>query len=229
MPDESELDRIDPQSEVCKLSTGFTVEVVRMRTRQFFRLLRVLTHGAGPALMRTGLDFAAEPSEFASKLLMLVVMSIPDAEQDAIAFLASMCKPTGVIDKPVSQMTKQETADNQALWDRFNDELHNPDLTDTIDLIEVIVRQESPELQALGKKLERVFSLFQKTGQDKEPPEPEPEPRELHSTAPSQQPSTSSAASTAGPTSTSSTSRSAASGKSSTSSGDGTTASSSPA
>ena len=55
----SELDRIDPQPQQVTLSTGLEVDLVRMRTRQFFRLLRVLTHGAGPAMMRAGLDFKA--------------------------------------------------------------------------------------------------------------------------------------------------------------------------
>ena len=89
-------------------------------------------------------------------------------------------------------------------------ELHNPDLGDTIDLIEVIVRQEAPELQALGKKLQRVMDLFSKTGQDKEPPAPELTVEELNSSpAPSPQLSTSSATSTGGPTTTSSSSPSA--------------------
>jgi hypothetical protein len=213
MADESELDRLDPEPVTCKMSTGFTVDVVRLRTRQFFRLLRVLTHGAGPAMMQAGLDFKAEPAEFTSKLLMLVVMSIPDAENEAIAFLSSMCKPTGISDKPLSQQTKAETENDKALWTQFGEELHNPDLTDTLDLFEVIVRTEAPELQALGKKLERVLTLFQKTGQDKEPPEPELTPEQLASPVPSQPPSTSSATSTDGPTSTSLTSRSAASGR----------------
>lgn len=203
MPDDSELDRIDPQPEVVKLSTGFAVEVVRMRTRQFFRLLRVLTHGAGPALTQTGLDFSAEPGEFAQRLLTLVVMSIPDAESEAVAFLSSMCRPAGVTDKPAGQMTKQETEENQALWGRFGTELHNPDLGDTLDLIEVIIRRESPELQALGKKLQKVLALFQRTGQDKLPPEPDPTPQDLNSPAPSPPLSTSSATSTGGPTTTS--------------------------
>lgn len=203
MPDDSELDRIDPQPETCKLSTGFEVDVVRMRTRQFFRLLRVLTHGAGPALTQGGLDFAAPGEEFGQKLLMLVVMSIPDAEQEAIGFLASMCRPTGIVDKPASQLTKQEDEGNKALWARFNDELHNPDMGDTLDLIEVIVRQESPELQALGKKLQRMLDLFRKTGQDKEPAEPEASPQEINSPGRSRRRSTSSATSTGGQTPTS--------------------------
>jgi hypothetical protein len=217
MPDEpeSELDRIDPEPVLCEFSTGFTVEVVRMRTRQFFRLLRVLTHGAGPAMMQAGLNFEAAGPEFVTQLLTLVVMSIPDAESEAIAFMSSMCKPAGVVERPGGKLTKQEEEANKALWERYGTELHNPDLTDTIDLIELIVRQEAPELQALGKKLERTFTLFRKTGQDKSGKEPELTPEELASQELLQPPSTSSATSTAGQTSTSSTSGSAGSGRSS--------------
>lgn len=219
MPDdaapESELDRIDPQTVLCEFTTGFTVEVVRMRTRQFFRLLRILTHGAGPAMMQAGLNFNAEGREFVTQLLTLVVMSIPDAETEAVQFLASMCKPAGLIEREGANLNKQETEANAELWKRHGEEMHNPDLEDTIDLIEVIIRQEAPELQALGKKLEKTFKLFQRTGQDKSKPEPEASPEELASQAPSPPPSTSSATSTDGQTSTSSTSPSAASGRSS--------------
>ena len=220
MPDdaapESELDRLDPQPVLCEFTTGFTVEVVRMRTRQFFRLLRILTHGAGPAMMQAGLDFNAGGQQFVTQLLTLVVMSIPDAESEAIAFMSSMCKPAGIVDKPESQLTKQESASNKALFEQFGQEMHNPDLEDTIDLIELIIRQEAPELQALGKKLQKTFTLFQRTGQDKEAKEPEATPEELASSqAASPSRSTSSATSTGGQTSTSSNSRSAGSGRSS--------------
>lgn len=203
MPDDSELDRIDPQPETCKLSTGFEVDVVRMRTRQFFRLLRVLTHGAGPALTQSSLNFGDDAGQFAQKLLMLVVMSIPDAEQEAIAYLSSMCRPAGIVDKPADRLTKQETESNQALWARYNEELHNPDPADTLDLIEIIVRQEAPELQALGKKLRRMIDLYRKTGQDREPPEPEMAVPDLSSPELLPQPSTFSPTSTDGLTSTS--------------------------
>lgn len=219
MPDdaapESELDRLDPQTVLCEFTTGFTVEVVRMRTRQFFRLLRILTHGAGPAMMQAGLNFNAEGREFVTQLLTLVVMSIPDAETEAVQFLASMCKPAGLIEREGATLNKQESEANAELWKRHGEELHNPDLEDTIDLIELIIRQEAPELQALGKKLEKTFRLFQRTGQDKDKKEPEASPEELASQVPSPSPSTSSATSTAGQTSTSSTSRSAGSGRSS--------------
>jgi hypothetical protein len=200
---ESELDRIDPQPQEVKLTTGLAVEVVRMRTRQFFRLLRVLTHGAGPALTQSGLDFSAPGEDFAAKLLMLVMMSIPDAEQEAIQFLASMCRPAGLTDKAEGARTKQEREGDDALWEQFNKDLHNPDMEDTLDLIEAIIKAESGELQALGKKLQRTLEMFRKTGQDKEPTEGEKSPQEINSQAPSRRRSTPSATSTGGPTSTS--------------------------
>lgn len=211
--DDSELDRLDPQPWACTLTTGLGVEIVRLKTRQFFRLLRVLTHGAGPAVVQSGLDFTGDSEKFTKQLLTLVLMSIPDAEQEAIGFLHSMCKPSGLAEHP--KLSKQEEQDNQALWDRFHADLFNPELEDTIDLMELIVRQEAPELQALGKKLERVFALFRKTGQDKAPPEPEASLEDLAaSSGSSPSPSTSSAPSTDGLTSTSSTSRSAGSARS---------------
>jgi len=200
---DSELDRIDPQPAVLKLSTDFTVEIVRMRTRQFFRLLRILTHGAGPALMQSGLDFSAEPGEFATKLVTLTLMSIPDAESEAILFLTSMCRPAGLVEKQDSALSRQEREANDALYQQFGQEMHNPELEDLLDLIEAIIAQEAPELQALGKKLQKTFAVFQKTGQDKQPPEPEASVQEISSRAPSRKRSTSSATSTGGPTTTS--------------------------
>ena len=211
--DDSELDRLDPQPATLKLSTGLQVDLVRLRTRQFFRLLRVLTHGAGPAMMRAGLDFKAGAEQFTAQLLTLVVMSIPDAEQEAVAFLQSMLKPSGLAEG--RKLTKQQDEDNEALWERFNTDLFNPELEDLIDLIEAIVRQEAPELQALGKRLQQMMKMFQATGQDKEEAEPEASQQDLASSGSSPARSTSSPASTDGETSASSTSRSAGSGRSS--------------
>jgi len=213
MADDSELDRLDPQPATLKLSTGLQVDLVRLRTRQFFRLLRVLTHGAGPAMMRAGLDFKAGAEQFTAQLLTLVVMSIPDAEQEAVAFLQSMLKPSGLAEG--RKLTKQQDEDNEALWERFNTDLFNPELEDLIDLIEAIVRQEAPELQALGKRLQQMMKMFQATGQDKEEAEPEASQQDLASSGSSPPRSTSSPASTDGETSASSTSRSAGSGRSS--------------
>lgn len=213
MPD-SELDRLDPAPVLVTLSTGFELQLQRLRTRQFFRLLKVLTHGAGPMLMQTGLDFRDDAEVFAQKLLGLLIIAIPDAENEFIQFLASMSQPAGVIETVNGKkLTKQQEQDNAALWERFNRELGNPEPVDTIELVEAIIKREAPEMQALGKRLQAALSVFAKTGQDKDTtPEEPPGPEELTSlSVPSPQPSTSSPASTDGPTSTSTDSLFAAS------------------
>ena len=209
----SELDRLDPEPRTVKLSTGFEVELQRLRTRQFFRLLKVLTHGAGPLVLQSGLDFREDPEQFGQKLISLIILAVPDAENEFIQFLASMTEPAGLAKG--RKLTKQEEEDNRALWDLFNTEMGNPELDDLVTLIEDIVRQEAPEIQALGKRLAAAMQVFQKTGQNKDTePETPPDPEELSSSsqARSRRRSTSSPASTDGTTSTSSASPSAGSG-----------------
>lgn len=185
---ETELDILAADPTPLKFSTGFQVEVVRLRTRQVFRLLKVLTQGAGPAL--STLDFKAEPDEFMQRLLALVVISIPEAENAAIQFLASMCRPAGLVDKKPRDLTKQEREGNDALWAEFNEELNNPEPEDTIDLIEEIITREAPHLQALGKRIGALVGMFTKTGQDKEKAETPPTPEQLNSPELSPEPST---------------------------------------
>lgn len=214
----SEIDRLDPDVQTVTLSTGFPLEIVRMKTRQFFRMLKILTHGAGPRMLQEGLDFGADPVVFAARFAALVAMSIPDAEVETIDFLKSMCQPHGLVGglngKQQSQMSKAETDNDITLWEQFNKELHNPDIIDTIELVETIVRREAEDVQALGKKLASLMELANRTGQDSSgTAETPPEGSNLQLPEPSPVSSASSATSTGGQTTTSSASPSAASGK----------------
>lgn len=211
-----ELDAISPDVELLVMTTGFELEIVRMQTRQFFRLLKVITHGAGTKLIQEGLDFEAPPEVFGARLLMIIAMSIPDAETEAINFLQSVAQPAGlhggIYGKQPSQMSKQEVLDDNALWDRFREELFNPDPMDTLAIIEVLARREAEDVQALGKKLRAMLEIFTKTGQAAEQePEAAPEGASLNSSEHSPTSSTSSATSTGGRTTKSSASPSAVS------------------
>ena len=93
---ESEIDRIDPEPVIVKLSTGYEVGIQRLKTRQFFRLLKVLTRGVGPAMVQSGLDFGQDREAFGKNLLAMTLMAIPEAEQQFIEFLQSMCTPPGL-------------------------------------------------------------------------------------------------------------------------------------
>lgn len=208
---DSELDRLDAEPAVVKLSTGYEVGLQRLKTRQFFRLLKVLTRGVGPAMLQS-LNFSDDPEGFGRNLLAMTVMAIPEAEQQFIEFLQSMCKPVGMHEPDGRQLTKKEREENSDLITELVEELNNPELDDLLDLAEAIVKAESADIQALGKRVAGLLEVARKTGQleDKSPQE-----GESSSSAASAQPSTSSATSTDGPTSTSSPSRSAGSGRSS--------------
>jgi len=216
VPD-SELDRLDPDPVVLTLESGLQVEVVRIKTRQFFRLLKVLTHGAGQALIKSSLDFGTDGAEFAQRMMSLVLISIPDAESETIEFVQSMVRPHGLAPGPQSRLTKQQREANEEKWTDLSAELFNPELDDIVTIVEQVVRQEAADIQALGKRLASLLELARKTGagQDGTPEEtPEPEELETASQDLSPGPSTSSAPSTDGATNGSSGSRSAASARS---------------
>jgi hypothetical protein len=207
---DSEIDRIDPDPSTVKLSTGYEVGIQRLKTRQFFRLLKVLTRGVGPAVVQSGLDFSKDPETFGQSLLAMTLMAIPEAEQQFIEFLTSMCTPVDLHEAVGrARLSKQQTEDNQTAVNEMVEELNNPELDDLLDLAEAIVRREAPEIQQLGKRVASLLELAKKTGQlgdkDKETSSPEPSPEPL----------TSSVTSMDGPTSESSASPSAASGSAS--------------
>lgn len=177
----NDMDALDPPVAELKLSTGTVVRFQDLKTRQFFRLLRIITRGAGPLLMEYRLDGDLGSEEFIGRMLALVFMAVPEAEDEAIAFIQSMVSPDGLVEQtPGSRaLTKREQENNEELWDQLRVELFNPPLEDTFDIIEAIVKREAKDIQSLGKRLQRMFEIARKTGQVETPPaEPEPEKTE---------------------------------------------------
>lgn len=205
----SELDALDPVPEQVKLQSGTVVALESLRARQFFKLLRIITHGALPVLQDLSifrLDPDEDPAEFTTRLLSLMALSIPDAEDETILFLRTMCKPVGLIEG--RKLNKQDTERNSALWAALDTELDNPELDDLLTIIDAIVRREAADLQALGKRLSGMLKLADKTGQ-LDPRNQTSTPKTSTSSADSPEPTTSSPSSTDGPTSASATSASA--------------------
>jgi hypothetical protein len=210
----SELDRIDPEPVQITLSTGYTVVIQRLKTRQFFRLLKVLTRGLGPVMIQAQLDFGGDPEEFSRKLMSMLVLAIPEAEQPFIEFLQSMALPPGIHEATGGQrLSREELQENQDMLSELVEELNNPELEDLIDIAEAIIRQEAPEIQALGKKARGWMEVARKAGLLSREEQPPPQPRP--SQARSQRRSISSVTNTDGPTKTSSASPSAGSGSAS--------------
>lgn len=166
MSAEHESDRLDPQPSELKLSTGHVVLVERLRTRQFFKLVKILTRGAGPMLFQVNLDFNLPDAEFAGRMLGLIAMSIPEAEDQAIEFIQSMVRPADLVKpSPSMKLTPAEETHNQDVWLAHREAIINPELEDTLDIMEKIASVEASDLRRLGKRLRSMFKVAQATGQ----------------------------------------------------------------
>lgn len=162
----SELETLDPTPEQIKLSSGAVVLIEDLKSRQFFKFLRIITHGAMPILADLKLfqmDADMDPGEFGTRLLSALLLSVPDAEDEAIDFVQAMVKPVGLIEG--RKLNKQDTERNNALWTAVELELENPELDDLVSIIEAVVTREAADIQALGKRLLGMFRLAQRTGQ----------------------------------------------------------------
>lgn len=221
----AELDALDPAPDRYTFRNGLEAEIVPLQTRQLFRLLRILTHGAGMALQRNPIDFSRPVDEFGSQLAIMVLVSIPDAEEEALQFIQSLVRPAGI--NRANNLNRQERERNEALWAKMRRTLDNPDPEDLVDIIIFVVDRDKDNLLDLGKRLwamaQPYFSKGISPGIAENPPaEQVAEMTEIRLDEPpsvqagSPPPSTSSPASTDGQMSKSSTSRSGGSGKSST-------------
>src|SRR6266566_5414225 len=155
-----EMSAIMPEDMRVKLSSGTFVLLEPLKMRQFFRLMRIITHGAGPAISRLNIDVTNTVEQFTTQLVTLVLFSIPDAEQETIDFLMSMVKPDGLIENRA--LNKADRERNSELIENLRVELDNPEPEDFVTLIEAIVKREAEDLQALGKRVVKMFQTAQK-------------------------------------------------------------------
>jgi hypothetical protein len=153
---EDEMDRLDPIPTTYTFEDGLEVDVERLATRQFFKLLRIVTRGGVDVLQAVRLDPTQGVDVFTENLIALIIFAVPEAEDETIEFLRSMVKPKQVAipdDTPpgdVGKVAKTLEAQSRRALDA---EFRNPGLDDLFGLIEVVIRREAPELKALGKRL----------------------------------------------------------------------------
>ncbi len=159
----ADIEVIVDEGETVALSNGTEVLIQPLKARQFFKLLRIITHGAGGMLLNVQFSGTDTPEEFGAKLLALVGFAIPDAEEEVIDFLLAMVKPAGF--KEGRNLSKAEKSANDELNNALFEELYNPELEDLVTLVEAIVKREAEDLQALGKRLMGMFEMAKKTGQ----------------------------------------------------------------
>jgi hypothetical protein len=167
-----ELDRLDPEPVIVKLSNGAAVKLRRLGTLQLFALMKILTHGGLQGGLLSALDFSRPAEEFVQQMLTMLVLSIPDAGLEAMEFIRLMVEPEGLVTG--RRLSKKEQEENNERLANLNAYLVNPPPGDTLEIIVAVIEQEGPEFQSLGKTLGQKMAIFSKTGQDKETgPDPE--------------------------------------------------------
>lgn len=159
----TDVEVIVDEGDKVVLESGTELILQPLKARQFFKLLRIVTHGAGGMLLNIKFSADDTPEEFGGKLMALVGFAIPDAEDEVIDFVQAMVKANGY--KEGRNLSKAQLAENQRLESELYHELENPELGDLLTILEAIVKRESSDLQALGKRLMQMFDLAKKTGQ----------------------------------------------------------------
>src|SRR5258708_1550904 len=163
----SELDVLSTVPETVTLASGTVVSLEDLKTRQFFRLLRILTRPSTPLLLEKGTELFSlmqtDEAAFQSNLIALLFLCFPEAESETIDFVSSMVRPTGLIDRPV--LDKASRQHNSDLWDELSKEFVNPEIEDMITVIEAVFKRETKDIIALGKRLGAMLKVAQKTGQ----------------------------------------------------------------
>lgn len=164
---ETETDILEGAPTVLTLESGTQIEVERIRLRQTMRFLKILTVGAGAALAEVKLNADTEPAEMAQEIIALLLISIPDAEEESIDFIKSVVRPLGIIEK---ERTKDDRAKNIAKYEELYTELDNPSLEDSLTIFEAVVKVEAPHLVALGKRLALLLpNAVKQTSSSKKP------------------------------------------------------------
>jgi hypothetical protein len=169
----SELDALDPVPNTLTLTTGTEVKLLDLKARQFFKMLRIISHGpAMAALSNSNNLLQGDPEAVVMRLVGFLLVSIPDAYDETLAFLQDMVQPVGLQEVSANMDKVAKTAAtkwNADKWAELAAAMDNPEIEDVIDLTDAIVKRESADLVALGKKVASLFKVAEKTGQLAQP------------------------------------------------------------
>lgn len=164
----SELSALDSTPGSVTLSTGTQIDILDLKAKQFFKLLKIITRGPGLALVSGGTNLlTGEPEEVMGRLLGILVISIPEAYDETIDFISSMIRPSGL--RLTTAINKEAKQHNTVLWDRLAADMENPEMEDLLIVLEAVIAREAADLSALGKKVMGMVTVAQKTGQLKKP------------------------------------------------------------
>ncbi|MFE2751562.1 hypothetical protein ACFXGA_06115 [Actinosynnema sp. NPDC059335] len=130
---------------------GIPARVKRIRTRELMLAVRVLTSGVGAGLAHIDWD---DRDNLQVNLAGLLLSAIPDAYDEFVDLVRALVEPA----EPI------QDSDTQRAW---NQEMANPEVETTVDVIAVLVAQERdviPVLLGKARTLLKASSALFRTG-----------------------------------------------------------------
>lgn len=146
----NDVDALAPEPGRYTMESGQEIIISRIKTRELFKFLKILTKGGGPLLSELNFSSGMDTDEFTQLLLVLAVSSIPNAEEETMEFLQFIVQPQKLI---IPERSKDDRQKNEDEWRSLAEQLANPEIIDTIGIISAMVRQEAEDIQSLGKKI----------------------------------------------------------------------------
>lgn len=125
----------------------YKVRVRRIKSREFFALMRIITKGLGEGLASFRFSFDAEdPEQMQADMLAVLAIAIPEAIEEVAQFLKAITEP----------VNPSETAAVAAA-------LENPEVEVTMDILGVMLEQERDDIGPLLGKAQAWITRLQKT------------------------------------------------------------------
>lgn len=157
-----EISAIIPEPDVIELTTGTRVRVRKMRTRETVALLNIGLAGIGPSITDLRLSADDPMPVLTAKFVGLILSALPHATDEAMAFLRVVCEPVALVRPEVDRAQKMR---NKAAIEALDAELDNPDVLDTIAIIEAVATLNAGDMEAWGKRIAGALNFAKKTGQ----------------------------------------------------------------
>jgi hypothetical protein len=136
-----DLESLIPQLPEKVTVAGVPCVVNRVRTRELMLLARVLTRGIGENLNMV--DFDGDDAE--SQIMGLLVVAIPEAGEEVLDLVRALVRPA------------EKLPDKDPRAGAFHEEMRNPDVDTTLDVLAVLVRQEKETFPLLLGKFRVLF------------------------------------------------------------------------
>lgn len=144
--DTAHVGGVDPTPEfdgTVTLSTGHVLNVRPVKTRQFLRLIKIIMQGAPNVLPL----LVPDQDDFKTMLRVALLNAMGDAPDAVIEFIQ------GAVQIRPEDFANKSQNEQQNLIREINSALIDPEMEDTVEIINGVIQLEGDHLEALGKRV----------------------------------------------------------------------------